>query len=1207
MRRYLLVLCLFVSFAGFAQSADQAIVSAVDSPDPVVPGNNVTYTVTVANNGPDPAVNGGVNIILSGAITPISRSAPAGWNCTPVSQFMTCNTPSFAVGTAVVTVVAQVPASLLNFADGSFSSSFSTAGTTTDPNSGNNNANVTTNYDSPQIDLSLTVADSPDPVTPNNDITYTVPVTNGGPDTATNVNFNAFNNGSLRFQSATIPAGWNCTLPSVGSAPTFTCTNPSFASGANSIFTVVVRADPAILGINDGSVSTNFSVNGTGNDTNNGNNSETETTGYVTPDADLTVSVSDSPDPVFPDGNITYTVQVNNNGPDTATNVNLNSFNNGSLRFQSGTTPAGWNCTFPAIGSAPTFTCSNPSFANGGSATFTFVVQADDAVIGINDTTVSTNFNVASGNVSDPNNGNNSETETTAYVTPDADLAVTVSDSPDPVFPDGNITYTVQVNNNGPDTATNVNLNSFNNGSLKFQSGTQPAGWNCTFPAVGAAPSFTCTNPSFVSGASSTFTFVVLADDAVIGINDTTVSTNFNVASSNVSDPNNANNSETESTAYVAPDANMGVSVTDAPDPVAPDGTITYTVQVTNAGPDTAPNAALNVFNNGTLKFQSGTQPAGWSCTFPAVGATPSFTCTNPSFANGGNSTFTFVVLADDAILGNADSTISTNFNVSSAAADPNNANNSETEDTAYVTPDAELSITNSDSPDPVTSGGTITYTQVVTNNGPTAANTTVSQTLPASVGFQSINAPGFACTTPAVGASGAITCTNGSFASGATSTFTLVVNVIAASGTVVETVGVSSPLQDTIPANNSAQATTTILAPVIADLAITKSSPAGNAAPGSLLSYTITLTNNGPDAASNVVVTDTLPSSLIFRSITTPTGFSCTTGSTITCTAATMASGTTATFTLVVQVAANATGSINNNATAASATQDNNSGNSTGGASAITVGGSGTADIAVTKTTPSTTAGPGTPVTYTISATNNGPNTATNVVVTDTLPATLLFQSITPAPTFTCATPAVGTSGTITCTGGPLANGATATFTLNTTIAPSATGTITNTATAGSNASDPNPTNGDASAPGVLVALADLSVTKTTNATQAPTGSTITYTITVTNNGPDAATGVVVTDDLPAGLQYVLATPSQGSCAGTDPFTCTLGTINNGASATITLQALVTATNGTIANTATVTAATDDPNSGNDGSTSSPIPVSAPASTEEIPTLSEW
>jgi uncharacterized repeat protein (TIGR01451 family) len=165
------------------------------------------------------------------------------------------------------------------------------------------------------------------------------------------------------------------------------------------------------------------------------------------------------------------------------------------------------------------------------------------------------------------------------------------------------------------------------------------------------------------------------------------------------------------------------------------------------------------------------------------------------------------------------------------------------------------------------------------------------------------------------------------------------------------------------------------------------------------------------------------------------------------------------------------------------------------------------------------------------------------------------------------------------------------------------------NSAGASSSDADPTPGNSTSSTGPIVIATADVAITKTTTATTAASGGALNYTITVTNNGPDAATNVVVNDNLPAGVQFVSATPSQGSCAGTDPFTCTIGTLNSGASATIALQVLVTATSGTISNTATVTSSTDDGNPGNNSATTPPIPAT-PGREETaagIPTLSEW
>lgn len=937
-----------VSLSALAQSADQEVVSAVDSPDPVVPGNILTYTITARNNGPDPATNGGINVNLPLSVTYQNTVAPAGFTCTPFGSNVSCTTPSFTAGSTVVfTMTVLVDASLLNFPDGSFAANFFPSGTTVDPNNGNNMKTATTNYDSPQIDLSVAVADSPDPVFPDQNITYTVDVANGGPDTATSVNVGVFNNGSLRFQSATVPSGWNCTLPAVGSTPTFNCTRASWGPGTSQ-FIFVVKADSTILGLNDGTVSTAFSIGGTGDDTNDPNNTETENTAYVTPDADMAVTVSDSPDPVNPDNNITYTVQVTNNGPDTAPNAQLSSFNNGSLRFQSAVVPAGWNCTLPAVNATPTFSCTNPSFANGASSTFTFVVRADSTVIGNFDTTVQTNFSVSSG----------------------------------------------------------------------------------------------------------------------------------------VADPNNANSSETETTAYDVANADLGVSVTDAPDPVAAGSNITYSGTITNAGPDTATNAQLTILLAPSLLFQSLSGPAGFSCTTPAVGSNGSISCTIATLTNGASIPFTLVTQVNPSLNSGPDGTIQQTFSISASTNDPLLTNNQPTVSTQYTTPDADISVTNSDSPDPVAPGGVITYTQSITNGGPNAAtNATFTQNVPTGTTFLGlVSAAGWSCTTPAVGATGTINCTKGSMASAESGSFTLTVTVTASSGSITSQVTGDSDTYDPDPLDNTASTSTNVVAPLSADLSMTKTTNATTAPAGSTISYTLTLTNAGPNAAANVVVTDVLPASLLFVSITTPAGFSCT-------------------------------------------------------------------------------------------------------------------------------TPAVGANGTITCNAATLANGATATFTLTVRVASGSTsGSVTNSASASSSTSDPNGGNSTSAAGAVVLApaSADLSVTKTTGSTSVTPGNTITYTITVSNAGPSQATNVVVTDTLPPSLQYVLATPSQGSCSGTTTVTCNMGTLNSGASATVTLQVQAVATSGTITNSASAVATESDPNSANNSGSAPPVPVAA-ASAEQIPTLSEW
>jgi uncharacterized repeat protein (TIGR01451 family) len=255
-------------------------------------------------------------------------------------------------------------------------------------------------------------------------------------------------------------------------------------------------------------------------------------------------------------------------------------------------------------------------------------------------------------------------------------------------------------------------------------------------------------------------------------------------------------------------------------------------------------------------------------------------------------------------------------------------------------------------------------------------------------------------------------------------------------------------------------------------------------------------------------------------------------------------------------------------------------------------------ANLSVTKTGPGT-ATTNTPIAYTITVQNLGPDPAIDVELTDTLPAGTTFVSLLAPAGWSCITPAPNAVGTVTCTRLSMPIGSDAfTLTIN---GPATPGNVDNTATVTS-ANEGAPGDESDTDTTIVSGAADLSITKTAPAT-APAGGQINYTITVTNNGPDSSTNTTVTDILPAGVAFVSATPSQGSCSGTTTVTCNVGTLASSVSATISLIVNVTASEGAvIINTATADSDETDQSPASDTAT-----VTVGAALVAIPTAGGW
>jgi uncharacterized repeat protein (TIGR01451 family) len=254
-----------------------------------------------------------------------------------------------------------------------------------------------------------------------------------------------------------------------------------------------------------------------------------------------------------------------------------------------------------------------------------------------------------------------------------------------------------------------------------------------------------------------------------------------------------------------------------------------------------------------------------------------------------------------------------------------------------------------------------------------------------------------------------------------------------------------------------------------------------------------------------------------------------------------------------------------------------------------------GATDLTIAKDDGLATAVPGGSVVYTITVRNNGPTAVSSLKMTDVTPPALLTPSFS-APSRGAFDPGTGIWDFSVL---PLGSGEIATIQLLASIDPAASGSVVNTATVfpPTGVSDPEPQNDSATDTDVLAPSADAGLGMTGSSDPADLGGLLTYTLTVTNNGPSAATGVVLTATLPAEMEFETVMPSQGACGFDEPtrtLTCALGDLLPG-SGTVTLAVRPRGL-GTFTTTASVVRNEPDPVPGNDSA--------AVTTTVQVPSL---
>jgi uncharacterized repeat protein (TIGR01451 family) len=347
-------------------------------------------------------------------------------------------------------------------------------------------------------------------------------------------------------------------------------------------------------------------------------------------------------------------------------------------------------------------------------------------------------------------------------------------------------------------------------------------------------------------------------------------------------------------------------------------------------------------------------------------------------------------------------------------------------------------------------------------------------------------------------------------------------------------------------------------------------------------LVYTFTVTNKGPAVASNTVLTNTLPAGVAFVSATSTAGTCSQQGGLVTCTLSDLSAGDGAVITLTVRPTT--VGLLTNTARVSGSRLDQVPADNL---LETTVASRTVTDLTVVQTASTNVLLLGEQITYTLNVTNRGPNPATNIRLTDQLPDTFNFVSVS-----TTQGACSNAAGVLTCDLATLASGARA----QVTILASSTllGTVTNRALITSDEVDLQPTNNATQLSTVVNVAADLSLSVTTsvdgidvpsppaNPMLVAVGSVIAYNYVVTNRGPGFAYEVQLTDSLPAGLAYLSAVAPDGICDFSNgAVRCALGIVTPGNSTTVTIF-LTPTTAARLTNTVTLTTSSIDPVSSN-------------------------
>ncbi|MEQ8676771.1 MAG: PKD domain-containing protein [Aggregatilineales bacterium] len=898
-------------------------------------------------------------------------------------------------------------------------------------------------------------------------------VTNTGANTASGVSLQLALPSGLVYISddsggAFIPASGTWTVSNLASGTSRTLTIQMQASSGSAGTTQTVTGNIAFSTILDANAANN-----------NASLPITVQPIVIPPQIDLSLSKTASVASTTVGSNYNYTFTVSNNGAISSTNVVVTDSLPAEIIFASSA-----QCS--AVGQ--NVTCNLGTLANGANTVASITVQAVSAGIANNTATVSASE-------TDANTADNLSTASvTISSTPQADISVTIGvDNPAPVE-GATISYNVTITNNGTSGATGVQVNDFLPAGVTYVSNTPSQGTYTSGTGIWDVG-------TLANGATATLTITATVNAGTAG------STITNTASGSAlePDPIAANNSASVNIVVVpaiSADMEMVTFTASNLNPIE-DDTLELTVTVRNNGTSTATGVVVSATTgDSVVGIYSGAIPIPSQGTYD--GATDVWTV--GALAPSASATLRFIAV--DILPGSGGMTITRSRTVSANEFDPNTANNTRSYTMTIQSGGADLEIINfTPTNASVSVGQSLNLTFDVRSNSTNNATNAVV-TFPAPAYMSPVI---HSCLSLSL-AGGTYTCSLGTITAGSITNVSFTFNVTT-TGSETTTFTVDSDLVDLIPGNNSASTNITILSSG-ADLDFTTFTFNNlNPAVGETIISTISITNNGPDAATNIVLSDSVGTGTLgtVQSVTVTHGAS--TGNQWTIPLLNNGETATMTITLTVQASAAGTTVTRHREIIASDQPDPDSTPNNGNVGeddynsyTVTVQPLTSADMSIIKAVDNPTPSVGNTIIYTLTATNNGPNNATSVQVNDLLPAGVTYVSNTPSQ-------GTYTLGTGVWTIGSLANGASATLTISATVNAGTEGqTISNSSTISAAEIDGNTANNSVSVDIVVVAIgADLAVSIVAANDTPIEDDSVGYTITVSNLGSLTATNVQI------------------------------------------------------------------------------------------------